>query len=330
MQSDAHTAVMTENGGNIARPVLVIGSLNMDLVARCEALPREGQTVFGDDFFTAAGGKGANQAVAAVRLGASVAMAGCVGNDQFGRELLTSLADAGVHTDAIVSTNRPTGTALITVDASGANTIVVISGANMACDSALVDRALEASPQPGILLLQHEIPAVTNAYAMRAAHAAGWFVILNPAPARDVAPELLPLIDIIAPNETEAAALTGRTIASRSDALAAARSLLERGARAALVTLGSDGALYCDGRAALHCAAVAVSAVDTTAAGDGYLGALAASLASGRSLPDSLGFASAAAGLAVTRLGAQPSLGTKEEVADFITRYGVPVPQPVA
>ncbi len=321
---------MTKGSSNSARPVLVVGSLNMDLVARCELLPRTGQTIFGQDFFTAAGGKGANQAVAAARLGASVAMAGCVGNDQFGRELLASLAAAGVHIGAVATTDRPTGTALITVDASGANTIVVISGANMACDNALVDRALADAPRPGILLLQHEIPDAANAHTIREAHASGWFVILNPAPARAVAPELLPLIDIIAPNETEAAALTGRAIANRADALAAARNLVALGARAALITLGGDGALYCDDSRALHCPAVAVRAVDTTAAGDGYLGALAASLASGQSLPDSLGFASAAAGLAVTRLGAQPSLGTQAEVADFIAQYGTPVPQPIA
>jgi ribokinase len=321
---------MTEGGSNIARPVLVVGSLNMDLVARCELLPRTGQTIFGQDFFTAAGGKGANQAVAAARLGASVAMAGCVGNDQFGRDLVAGLRAADVHTGAVATADRPTGTALITVDASGANTIVVISGANMACDSSLVDRALADEPRPGILLLQHEIPIAANAHAIRAAHAAGWFVILNPAPARAVASELLSLIDIIAPNETEAATLTGRTIASRDDALAAARNLVGLGARAALITLGGDGALYCDDSRALHCPAVAVRAVDTTAAGDGYLGALAASLASGRSLGDSLGFASAAAGLAVTRLGAQPSLGTQTEVADFIALYGAPMPQALA
>ena len=133
----------------VAKPVLVIGSLNMDLVARCEHLPRTGQTVFGTDFFTAAGGKGANQAVAAARLGARVAMAGCVGDDQFGRDLVAGLRRDGVRSDAVQAAALPTGTALITIDAEGANTIVVISGANAACDTGLVDRALAGAGGPG-------------------------------------------------------------------------------------------------------------------------------------------------------------------------------------
>lgn len=310
---------------NTARPILVIGSLNMDLVARCEHLPREGQTVFGSDFFTAPGGKGANQAVAAARLGARVAMAGCVGHDQFGRGLLAGVANNGVRTHDVLAVDRPTGTALITVDASGANTIVVISGANAACDTALVDRALTNIDAPGVMLLQHEIPPETNAHAIRIAKAAGWFVVLNPAPTRAISHELLPLIDIIAPNETEAAMLTGVTVSGRQDALAAARRLVAQGAHAALITLGNDGALYCDAGQTLHCPALSVQAADTTAAGDAYLGALAATLAEGQMLEQSLGFAAAAAGLAVTRLGAQPSLGTRAEVAEFVARHGFPV-----
>ena len=224
-----------------AKPVLVIGSLNMDLVARCEHLPRTGQTVFGTDFFTAAGGKGANQAVAAARLGARVTMAGCVGDDQFGHDLVAGLRRDGVRSDAVRTVAHPTGTALITIAADGANTIVVISGANAACDTALVDRALADADGPGILLLQHEIPEAANAHAIRAARAAGWFIVLNPAPARPIGRDLLALIDIIVPNETEAAALTGS-----SDPREAARHLLAQGACAALITLGGDGALYCD------------------------------------------------------------------------------------
>jgi ribokinase len=307
------------------KPVLVIGSLNMDLVARCEQLPQPGQTIFGQDFFTAAGGKGANQAVAAARLGARVAMAGCVGHDQFGHELIAGLRAAGVDADEVQAVARPTGTALITVDAAGNNTIVVISGANLACDKALVDRALAIAGGPGILLLQHEIPPEVNDHAIRAAHDAGWFVILNPAPARPVAQALLPLIDIIVPNETEAAKIAGGVVAGRTDALAVGRRLVAQGTRAALVTLGGDGALYCDASVALHCPAVAVAAVDTTAAGDGYIGALATALADGRTIQESLGYAGASAALSVTRLGAQPSLGSREEVADFIARRGLPL-----
>jgi ribokinase len=304
------------------KPVLVIGSLNMDLVARCEHLPRSGQTVAGAGFFTAPGGKGANQAVAAARLGTRVAMAGCVGNDQFGRDLIAGLRRDGVLCDAVQAVAAPTGTALITIDAEGANMIVVVAGANSACDPTLVDRALADTGAPGILLLQHEIPEEVNAHAIRAAHAAGWFIVLNPAPARLLAPALLPMIDIIAPNETEAAVLTGY-----SDSCKAARCLLAQGARAALITLGDKGATYHDAAEAWHCPALGVQAVDTTAAGDAYIGALAAALAEDRGVLDSLGFAAAAAALSVTRLGAQPSLGTRDEVADLVARHGVPTPR---
>jgi ribokinase len=313
-----------------AKRILVIGSLNMDLVARCEHLPREGQTVFGQDFFTAAGGKGANQAVAAARLGTRVTMAGCVGRDQFGRDLIAGLRDAGVDAGCVVSVDSPTGTALITIDAGGANTIVVISGANAACDTTLIDRALAGAGGPGVLLLQHEIPDEANAHAIRAARRAGWFVVLNPAPARVVPADLLPLIDIIVPNETEAAAITGRDVANREGALAAARQMVVTGARGALITLGGNGALYCDGAGAWHCPAVAVRAVDSTAAGDAYIGALGAALAEGRGLPESLGFAASAAAFSVTRLGAQPSLGSAADVADFIALHGAPIAEALA
>jgi ribokinase len=310
---------------NPSRPVLVIGSLNMDLVARCDHLPQLGQTIMGSGFFTAPGGKGANQAVAAARLGARVGMAGCVGRDAFGTSLVSHLRQAGIRTDDVATVERPTGTALITIDSAGANTIVVISGANAACDAALAEQAVARAGTGGILLLQHEIPPEANARAIAAARNNGWFVILNPAPACPVPPDLLPLIDLIAPNETEAAAILGCSVSGRSEAIAAARTLLRQGARAVLLTLGGDGAVYCDAAAAWHCPAVPVQAVDTTAAGDAYLGALAASLAEARPLADGLAFAAAAAALAVTRLGAQPSLATREELTAFIGGNGLPV-----
>jgi ribokinase len=310
------------------KPILVIGSLNMDLVVRCESLPQPGATVVGRDFFTAPGGKGANQAVAAARLGARVRMAGCVGRDAFGPALVASLRDAGVDAADVAAVDGPTGTALITVDAAGHNSIVVVPGANAACDAALVDRALARPGGPGILLLQHEIPAEANARVIRAGREAGWCVLLNPAPARPIAAELLQLIDLVTPNASEAAALTGRTVADRADAFAAAQSLRAMGAGAAIVTLGGDGSVCCDAAGAWHCPAVAVEAVDTTAAGDAFIGALAVALADGRELAQGLGVAAAAAALAVTRLGAQPSLASSAELAAFIARHGVPVAHP--
>jgi ribokinase len=309
----------------IAKPILVIGSLNMDLVVRCEDLPQRGQTIIGSDFFTAPGGKGANQAVGAARLGAQVSMAGCVGRDAFGKTLVEGLRDAGIRTEDVASVARPTGTALITIDAAGGNTIVVISGANMLCDAALVDKAIAGVGGPGILLLQHEIPVAANARAAQVAREAGWYVILNPAPARAIPAELLRLVDLLTPNETEAAAITGRAISDRADALAAAKSLVAMGARSVIATLGDAGALYCDASRALHCPALAVEAVDTTAAGDAYVGALAAALARGQSVEHGLAYAACAAGRAVSLLGAQPSLPTSADLAAFMERYGMPV-----
>lgn len=308
-----------------AKPVLVIGSLNMDLVVQCEHLPQRGQTIMGGEFFTAPGGKGANQAVAAARLGARVSMAGCVGRDAFGETLIAGLRDAGIRTNDVMRVDRQTGIALITVDAAGANTIVVASGANVDCDAALVDRALTNADGPGILLLQHEIPPEANARAIQAARQAGWFVMVNPAPAHPIPANLLPLIDLITPNETEAAAILDCSIAGRTDALAAARSLLAMGARAVIMTLGGEGAIYCDASRAWHIPAAPVQAVDTTAAGDAYIGALAAAFAEPKLLEVSLGFAAAAAALAVTRRGAQPSLASRAELAAFIAQHGMPV-----
>lgn len=247
-------------------------------------------------------------------------MAGCVGRDRFGREAIAGLQHDGIRTE-IAKVAAPTGTALITVAERGVNTIVVASGANMCCDEALVGRALGSAQEPGILLLQNEIPDDANRYALRAARAAGWITVFNPAPARALSPALLPLIDIIVPNETEAVALSGL-----HDPDAAGRHLLAQGVRAVLTTLGEKGAVYRDSAGGWRCPALPVQAEDTTAAGDAYIGALAVALAEQRAITECLGFAAAAAALAVARLGAQPSLGSREEVATLIARYGMPVP----
>lgn len=300
-----------------AKPVLVIGSLNMDLVARCARLPAPGETVAGHDLATLPGGKGANQAMAAARMGARVAMVGAVGADGFGTTLRAGLAAEGIDTTYLATAGAPTGTALILVADDGTNSIVVVPGANVETGPALIDRALESFPEPGVLLLQHEIPASSVAHAIRTAHARGWFVLLNPAPARPVPAELMGAIDLIAPNETETAALLGRELGDPAEAAAVLRAA---GARAALITLGAAGAVYVDEAGSRHVPAIPVRAVDTTGAGDAFLGAFASMLAAGGRVDKVLHVAAAAAALSVTRPGAQPSLPFRAAVEQFISR----------
>ena len=304
------------------KTVLVVGSLNMDLVATAARLPERGETVFGSQFATFPGGKGANQAAAAGRLGADVKMVGCVGQDAFGAELIKSMAGSGVDTARIRQVATATGTALITVGADGANTIVVIGGANECCSAKDAEQAIREIGSEGILLLQHEVPPVTVEAAIRAAKRAGWTVILNPAPVRAIDAELLPLIDILLPNETEMAVLAGRPTATPDEAANAATELLEAGVGALIITLGSQGALYRSKTATKHIPAYKVQAVDTTAAGDAYAGALTAYLAEGQPLETAMQRAAAAAALSVTKQGAQPSLAWRDEVEQFLQREG--------
>lgn len=300
------------------RPILVVGSLNMDLVATAKRLPQSGETVFGQSFATFPGGKGANQAVAAGKLGARVIMAGCVGSDVFGEALLHSLTESGVTSGCVRQVTGATGTALITVAESGDNMIVVVPGANESCAPQDVDAALAVLPEPGILLVQHEVPPATVEYAVRAAKRTGWTVILNPAPARLLPAKLLSLVDIITPNETEAAALTGLPVTNPADAKLAAGRLLEQGVKQVIITMGAQGAFYMTSASEAVIPPIAVTAVDTTAAGDAYTGALAVALAEGQAMPAALRFAAAAAGLAVTRQGAQAALPWRGEVDRYL------------
>ena len=300
------------------KPILVIGSLNMDLVAVSQRLPAKGETILGDKFMTFPGGKGGNQATAAARLGAKVYMAGCVGKDSFGDELLASLQNNLVRTQHVERHDKSTGIALITVDAAGMNTIVVVPGANYECGKANVDAALSGVGESGILLLQHELPEETVEYAIHSAHSQGWMIILNPAPARPVAREVLSSVNILIPNETEASALTGRRIENEKDAIPAARELLAAGVDWAVVTLGSKGAVCCSQRETYYTEALEVKAVDTTAAGDAYVGALAFALSAGCQMTEGMRFAAAAAAFSVTRRGAQPSLGSYQEIEEFV------------
>ena len=302
------------------KTVVVVGSLNMDLVASTQRLPQKGETIFGQEFATFPGGKGANQAVAAGKLDAIVHMVGCIGHDGFADELMASLRGNKVHTDFIRQVDVSTGTALITVADDGSNTIVVVGGANMECKAIDVDQALGNFSEPGILLVQNEIPRETVEYVIQAAKRQGWIVILNPAPARQIDSKLMSLVDIIMPNETEMALLTNCSVDTLDDIVYAAGKLLESGVKNVIVTMGAKGAICCNESGYLEIKPYIVNAVDTTAAGDAYTGGLATALAEGRTLLESMDFAAAVAALSVTKKGAQPSLPWRTEVEAFISK----------
>ncbi len=302
------------------KTVLVVGSLNMDLVVSAQRLPRRGETILGDKFATFPGGKGANQAVAAGKLGANVMMIGCLGRDNFANALLVSLKANDVKTDFIRQVPVSTGTALITVGEDGANTIVVVGGANMECSSMDVERALDTFLEPGILVVQNEIPRETVECAIGVAKRRGWMVILNPAPAREIDGDVLALVDILIPNETEIGLLTNSCVETQEEIIAAAEKLQGRGVKNVIVTMGDKGAICCNESGIHHIPTYNVQAVDTTAAGDAYTGGLAAGLAEGKTLLDSMNFAAAVAALSVTKEGAQPSLPWRIEVGEFMSQ----------
>jgi ribokinase len=291
----------------------------MDLVARAPRIPQPGETIIGRDFHTLPGGKGANQAVAAARLGAAVTMVGRVGGDAFARLLLDNLAASGVdHTFVIQDSGAATGVALIVVDAAGQNSIVVASGANMRLSPADVEAAEAAIAAADVLLLQLETPLETVTRAAQMAHAHGVTVILNPAPAQPLPPALLSLVDVLVPNESETALLTGLPIDSRARIEAAAGALMASGADAVILTLGERGALLAQAGGTQAFPAFRVTAVDTTAAGDAFMGGLAVALAEGQSLAESIHWGNAAGALAATRLGAQPSLPARRAVEKLL------------
>jgi ribokinase len=299
--------------------IAVVGSLNMDLVVRAPHLPAPGETILARSFSTAPGGKGANQAVAAAKLGAQVVMVGRVGADGFGQTLIENLRTIGVDTTCVsVDPGAPTGIALIEVDDGGQNTIVVASGANALVSRADVEAAHEEITSAMALIVQLEIPLEVVSYALELAHQANILTVLNPAPARTLPNALYDLTDIVAPNETEASILTGIKVTDWANAEAAARLLGQRGARCVVITLGDRGALALSHGTVRRVLPFAVQAVDTTAAGDAFVAALAAGRAVGRSLDAALRFASAAGALATTKLGAQPSMPTQAELDHFI------------
>lgn len=293
--------------------IVVLGSTNMDLVAYVEKAPQLGETVTGREFRTVPGGKGANQAIAAARAGATVSMIGAVGNDAFGTRLRSTLDHSGVGTDHLRTVEAPSGTAHIVVDDEGGNAIVVIPGANGTVDHLVPgDEGLIASADA--LLLQLEIPMAAVVAGARTARAHGVRTILTPAPARPLPPELMAATDLLVPNEHEAATLTGLT-----DLRGAAASLLDQ-VPEVVVTLGSAGSLYAArGSDPLTVPAPRVTAVDSTGAGDTFVGALAVALGEGRPMAEALAWAGAAAALSVQRPGASASMPYRPEIETRFT-----------
>ncbi|HEU4720607.1 MAG TPA: ribokinase [Gemmatimonadaceae bacterium] len=295
--------------------IVVVGSSNTDMVVRVPALPHPGETVLGGTFFTARGGKGANQAVAAARAGGSVAMIACLGDDAFGDETLSALAAEGIAVEAIRRVAAtPSGVALILVDDRGENCIAVASGANALLGPDDVARCAELLAADGVLLVQLEIPLETVIAAARAARRAGARVILNPAPARELPDELLGLVSVLTPNESEAEHLAGIPVHGERGLERAASALLARGVGAVVVTLGAAGAYVATAEDRETIRGWSVEARDTTGAGDVFNGALAVALAEGQPVRDAVRFANAAAAISVTRDGAQPAAPFRAEI----------------
>ncbi|MDY0166410.1 MAG: ribokinase [Thermoguttaceae bacterium] len=302
--------------------IVVVGSVNMDLVARVPRLPRPGETVGGRSFDTIPGGKGANQAVAAARLGASVAMIGRVGGDAFAGPLIASLRSHGVEAGTVLPTpDCPSGIATIGVEDSGENAIIVVAGANGRVTPADVAAAEPIISAADTVLLQLEIPVESVVAAAALARRHGVRVVLNPAPAPAALPDELLRADAICPNETEAIALTGLSGDGADLAARQARWLAERGAGLGMVTLGARGAVYCEASGEpVHVPPFEVRAIDTTAAGDAFAGALAVALSEGAAGAAAVRFACAAGALAATRPGAQPAMPSRDEVELLINQ----------
>jgi ribokinase len=299
--------------------ILVVGSLNADLVLRAPRFPLPGETISGEDLHIIPGGKGANQAVAAARLGAQVSMLGRVGNDNFGDFLLDNLKQNNVNITFVQRDKAATGTAIIVIDTNGQNSIVLSSGANGQVSPADVDHA--SFPAGGLLLLQLEIPISTVLRAAQRAKENNVRVILNPAPAQSLPDELIALSDFIVPNEIELSLLAGMDVIDVPSAEGAAKALLARGAKHVLVTLGSRGALLVQHTGSVFVGTFNVDVVDTTAAGDAFIGGFATSVLENKSIEECIRFGCACGTLAVTKFGAQPSLPTTEEVNAFITKF---------
>jgi ribokinase len=301
--------------------IVVVGSINMDLVVKVQRIPVPGETIQGSDLQWIPGGKGANQAVAASRLGASVGMVGRVGNDSIGERLLAELGAQGVMIERVGRDEQAgSGTALIVVDASGENSIVISPGANGRITPADVDRAEDLIARAKIVLLQLEIPLRVVEHTIRMAARHGVLTILNPAPAGDIPEEVYREAGILVPNESELAVLTGARIEGLDKVEAAARQLLKTGMQAVVVTLGRRGACLVTKDATALVPAFPIRVVDTTAAGDAFIAGLAVARLNGEGLEAAVRYANACGAVAATRFGAQPSLPNAKQVDTLIAQ----------
>jgi ribokinase len=296
-------------------PIAILGSINMDLLVQTPRLPAAGETLIGNTFLTAPGGKGANQAVAAARLGCSVFMFGRVGNDVFGDALRKSLIKNRVDVNGVTTESESSsGVAVIAVDDHAENSIVVVPGANGRVGAEDVERMSRVLSRVDVLLLQLEIPMDAVLAAARVARQNGVTVILDPAPAQPLPAKLYELTDIITPNEVEAGTLSGFPVHNREDAAQAAKILQERGVPQVIIKMGAQGAYFANGNSNRFFPAYSVKAIDTVAAGDAFNGAFAVALSEKKPFPEAIRWGMAAGALATTKSGAQPSMPDRNAV----------------
>ncbi|NHJ33681.1 MAG: ribokinase [Asgard group archaeon] len=299
--------------------IVVLGSLHTDLTIKVKTLPRIGESILGESFKKSPGGKGANQAVAAVKLGADVTLIGRVGADLFGKELIKNLMENGIDTKYIIEDRGIfTGIALIMVDEKGNNILAVASGADMRNRIEDIDQVEEIIRSADILLTQLEIPLPIVEHAIKIAFNEGVKVLLNPAPAQKLSKELLEKVYVVIPNENEAEILSNGEIKDLHSSKKCAEKLLESGIENVVLTLGKNGVIVATKEDTVHLKGLKVNAVDTTGAGDAFCGALAVALSCGKELKDAAQYANYAGALATTKIGAQEALPTKEELEEFI------------
>ncbi len=303
--------------------IAVLGSINVDLVAGVEEIPKVGETLTGKTFHRYFGGKGANQAVALAKLGVETVFLGKVGTDDFGAAVLNSMSADGVCVERVERTDSPTGTALICVDARAQNNIVVIPGANGQVDVPYVEGCRDVIEACDLLLAQHETPIATTEHAFAIAKSLGKTTVLNPAPAHEISDELLCNVDVLVPNEHELSRITGLSTETDEQVKAAADTLIARGMSAVVITLGSRGAMLVDKTGASLFPGHKVKVADTTAAGDSFIGGFVAEYTRSDDMAQAISLGQAVAALSVQKHGAQSSLPTREEVEQFLANHSI-------